>query len=254
MTLETVLMTQLYAFLLIFSRVGSAFMTLPGFSDSTLSPQIRVLFALSFSLVLTPVLYASLPAAPPTVFGLALLILREMITGIFIGALLQVMISALAFAGFLTASSMAMSNAMLFSPTMSSSSTVIGSFLVLLGTTLFFSFDLHHQVILGVINSYHLFEPGGTLFYGDMAQHMAEIIGESLVLGLKIAAPFLIINIGILVSMGLLARMVPQIQVFILSVPAQMLVGTIALFTIMSAMMMYFIDEFDLYLKNFLAN
>jgi flagellar biosynthetic protein FliR len=254
MTLETLLMTQLYAFLLIFSRVGAAFMTLPAFSDSTISPQIRVLFALSFSLVLTPVLYQMLPAYPPTVFGLALLILREMIIGVFIGALVQIMMSTLAFAGFLIATSMAMSNAFIFSPTMSSSNTVVGSFMVLLGATLFFAFNLHHEVILGVINSYHLFKPGAELFYGDMAEHIAEVIGESLILGVKIAAPFLVIIIGILFSMGLLARLVPQIQVFVLSVPVQMLVGSVTLFTVLSAMMMYFIGEFDLYLKNFLAN
>ncbi|HEY1096417.1 MAG TPA: flagellar biosynthetic protein FliR, partial [Alphaproteobacteria bacterium] len=160
MTLETLLMTQIYAFLLIFSRVGAAFMTLPGFSDATVTPQVRLLFALCFSLLLTPVLFTFLPAQPPTVFGLAFLIGREMLIGIFIGALVQIMMSTLAFAGFLIATSMSMSNAFIFSPTMSSSSTVIGTFMVMLGTTLFFALDMHHQVITGLIDSYEVFAPG----------------------------------------------------------------------------------------------
>jgi flagellar biosynthetic protein FliR len=254
MTLETLIMTQLYAFLLIFSRVGAAFMTLPGFSDSTVSPQIRLLIALSFSLVLTPVLYTALPEQPATVFALAFLIVKEMLIGIFIGSLVQIMMSALAFAGFMIATAMSMSNAFIFSPTMSTSNTVIGSFMMLLGVTLFFTMDLHHEVLLGVMDSYTLLPPGDTLFVGDMAQHIANVIGQSLMLGLRIASPFLVIIIGLLFAMGLMARIVPQIQVFIISVPVQMLVGTMTLMGVLSAMMLYFMGELDLFLKNFLVN
>jgi flagellar biosynthetic protein FliR len=253
MTLETLLMTQLYAFLLVFSRVGAAFMTLPGFSDATISPQIRLLFALAFALVLSPLLFTMLPSQPSSVFGLVLLIIHEMLIGIFIGSLVQIIMSALAFSGFLIATSMSMSNAVMFSPTMSSSNTVISTFMMLLGVTLFFVMDLHHQVLLGLIDSYTLLPPTEELFTGDMAQHLAEVIGESLMLGLRIAAPFLVVIIGILFAMGLMARMVPQIQVFVMSVPVQMLVGSLTLITVLSSMMLYFMGEFDLFLKNFLT-
>ncbi len=228
-------------------------MVLPGFSDATVSPQIRLMFALSFSLVLTPVIGPLLPADPASVFGLVLLVAKEMLIGLFVGSLVQIMVSAVAFAGFLIATSMSMSNAFIFSPTMSSSNTVIGSFMLLLGMTLFFTMDMHHLLFEGLIDSYQVLSPKQDIMPGDMAQQMADIIGNSLMLGLKMSAPFLVIIIGILFAMGLLARMVPQIQVFILSVPVQMLVGTITLITVMSAMMMYFITEMDSFLKHFLT-
>ena len=251
--LETLLVTQLYAFLIIFSRTGAMFMTLPGFSDATVSPQIRLLFALSFSLVLTPVIGPLLPAQPASVFGLAILVAKEMLTGLFIGCLVQIMVSAVAFAGFMIATSMSMSNAFIFSPTMNTSNTVVGSFMTLLGMTLFFAMDMHHLLLFGLVDSYQTLAPQNPMLPGDMAQEMAEIIGNSLMLGLKMSAPFLVIIIGILFAMGLLARMVPQIQVFILSVPVQMMVGTITLMTVLSAMMMYFMNELSNFLQHFLA-
>lgn len=251
--LDTLLTTQIFSFLLIFSRTGAMFMTLPGFSDATVSPQIRLMFALAFVLVLTPVLSPMLPAPPASVYNLAILIICEMLIGIFIGGLLQIIMSAAAFAGFMISTSMSMSNAFIFSPTMSTSNTVMGTFLMLVAMTLFFALDLHHLVFLGMIDSYQIFVPGSTLYMGDMAQQMAELIGKSLLLGLKMSAPFLIIIIGILFAMGLLARMVPQIQVFILSVPVQVLVGAITLMAVLAAMGMYLMSEVDDYLKNFLA-
>lgn len=252
--LETLLVTQLFGFLLIFSRIGAAFMTLPGFSDATVSPQIRLLLAVGFALVLTPVITPMLPPDPGNVFDLTILMVKEMLIGVFIGGLVQIMMSAVAFAGFLIATSMSMSNAFIFSPTMSSSNTVVGTFMTLLGITLFFSLDLHHLLFYGLIDSYDVFKPDHAIFIGDMAQDIAQVIGRSLVLGLKMAAPFMVIIIGILFAMGLVARMVPQIQVFILSVPVQMLVGTITLMTVLSAMMMYFMSEMDGFMKNFLSH
>ena len=251
--LEALLIGQLYAFLMIFARTGAMFMTLPGFSDASVSPQIRVLFAVAFALVLVPIIGPLLPTEPSSVFGLALLIAKEILIGVFIGSLVQIMVSAVAFAGFLIATSMSMSNAFIFNPTMNTSNTVVGSFMTLLGMTLFFAMDLHHMLIYSMVDSYQNLAPANDLMPGDMAQEMATVIGQSLMLGLKMAAPFMVIIIGILFAMGLLARMVPQIQVFILSVPIQMLVGTITLMTVLSAMMMYFLTELTGFMQHFLT-
>ncbi|MDH5189363.1 MAG: flagellar biosynthetic protein FliR, partial [Rhodospirillaceae bacterium] len=83
--LEQLLNLNLFAFLLIFSRIGSAIMLLPGIGQQFVSPNIRLTFALLVSFVMTPVLMDSLPIIPPTVAETSLLLIGEILIGIFLG-------------------------------------------------------------------------------------------------------------------------------------------------------------------------
>jgi flagellar biosynthetic protein FliR len=74
---------------------------------------------------------------------------------------------------------------------------------------------------------------------------IARTLSDSFTVGLRIAAPFVIVSIGVFLGMGLVARMVPQIQVFIVSIPMQIMAGLILLMTAISAMMLYFLSEYQ---------
>src|SRR5271154_1408239 len=88
------LISEIFAFMLIFCRLGSAFMLLPGFGELYVSPRIRLAMALMFSLVLTPVVHG-LPPVPDTVFGLMHLITAEILVGLFLGGLSRCLIAAM---------------------------------------------------------------------------------------------------------------------------------------------------------------
>jgi len=251
--LETFIASQVFAFIVIFSRLGCIMMIMPGFSDTTVPMNIRLQLALAFSFIMMPALMPFLPPIPQTPVGFAVLVAHEMLVGVFIGLMTQVMMNSINLAGVLIAHATSLSSAFTFNPQMAAQSTVITSFMSLLGTVLIFATDLHHLLIMGMIDSYRMFSTQSDLIYGDMALALAKGISEALRIGLMISAPFVIVAFGVFVAMGLVARLVPQIQVFVLSVPVQVVTGMIILMTSISAMMLYFMNEYELFWKNFLS-
>ena len=249
--IDVFITTQVYAFLLVFARIGCAFMVMPGISDSTIPMNVRLYAALSFSFVLTPVLIKFLPAIPTEPLAFGLLITKELLIGLFIGLMTQVMMNAINLVGVIVAHATSLSSAFTFNPQYASQSPVITGFLSLLVVTLLFVTDLHHMLFEGFIGSYQSFPVSDALMPGDMADSYAQALGEALKLGLMLSAPFIIVAFGVFIAMGLVARLVPQIQVFVLSIPVQVITGLIVLMTSISAVMLYYLDEYGAFWKAF---
>ena len=243
--LNLFLATQLFSFLLIFARIGSAMMVMPGLSDTTVPMNVRLYIALGVSLVLTPFLQRFLPVIPSQPVAFAMLIATEMLVGIFFGLMAQMILNAINVAGFVVAHVTSLSSAFTFNPQQAAQSAVITSFLSLLAVILLFVTDLHHMLFLGFADSYRIMVPGQPLLFGDMTNAMAEALSKSFVIGLEMAAPFIIVGFGVFIAMGLVARLVPQIQVFVLSMPIQILVGLTLLITCLSAMMLFFFEQYE---------
>lgn len=89
--LNDLLTTGAFAFGLVFARMGSTVMLLPGFAESYVSPRIRLMFALALSLVVTPVVSIHLPPMPPSMVGAAVLVGGEVIIGVFMGGLVRML-------------------------------------------------------------------------------------------------------------------------------------------------------------------
>ena len=243
--LDLFLATQLFAFLLIFARIGCALMTMPGLSDITVPMDARLYFALSFSLVLAPLLYKFLPAIPSDPIDFALIVAKEMLIGVFLGLMSQMVINAINVAGFVVAHVTSLSSAFTFNPQQATQSTIVTSFLSLLTVIMIFVTDMHHMLFIGFIDSYRLFAPTSPLMLGDMSDSIAEALGYSFTIGLQMSAPFIIVGFGLFLAMGLVSRLVPQIQVFVLSMPIQIIVGLILLATCLSALMMFFLQRYE---------
>jgi len=93
---------QVYAAGLIFARVGALLMLIPGIGEQMVPPRIRLSFGLLMTLMLYPVLAGAMPALPGTVGGLAAGVIKELLIGLMIGAILRMFLSSLATAGEMT--------------------------------------------------------------------------------------------------------------------------------------------------------
>lgn len=251
--LDVFISTQVFAFLMIFARIGCAFMVMPGLSDSTVPMDVRLYTALTFSFVLTPVLMRFLPAIPTEPVAFGLLVIKEMLVGIFIGLMTQIMMNAINLAGVVVAHATSLSSAFTFNPQYANQSPIVMGFLSIVTVTLLFVSDLHHVLLTGFIDSYQSFPVQGNLMPGDMADSYAQALSDALRLGLMISTPFMVIAFGVFIAMGLVARLVPQIQVFALSVPVQIITGMIVLMTSLSAVMLYFLDEYEAFWRAFIG-
>jgi flagellar biosynthetic protein FliR len=252
--LETFLSTGIFAFLIAFTRVGTAMMIMPGIGDSFVPGNIRLYFALGLSLVLTPVLQPFMPAPLPSLPVIFTLIGVEFLIGLFIGSIARILMSALDTAGMIISLMAGFANAQVFNPAMSTQGSIVGAFMSITGVVLLFSLNLHHLLIYGLVESYHLFPLGGVPDSGSMADLMTRAVSSAFYIGFQIAIPFIIIGLLIYIGMGVLARVMPQIQVFLIALPLQIMLSLLTLLLVVSAGFLFWAAQFESGMVYFLSN
>ncbi len=235
---------QVWAGALIFARIGAILMTLPGIGESYVPPRIRLSLALVVSLALWPVIGHLLPPLPASVGSMVGWILREVITGLMIGMLLRAFTTALGTAGEIVSLQTTLSFAQTANPLQAQPGTTIAAFLTLFGTTLIFATNTHHLFIAGLVGSYELVAPAKPLIMGDFASLAVKTVGDSFLLGVQLAAPVLVFALIFNLASGLVARVMPQFQVFFAAAPLSVLLG-LSVFTLsLGVMGTVFIDRY----------
>ncbi|MDA0306166.1 MAG: flagellar biosynthetic protein FliR [Proteobacteria bacterium] len=250
--LEELLSLNIFGFFLIFSRVGTAISVMPGFSASFFSARLRLGLALAICFVLTPILIAGLPVRPQAIPALALLILGEILIGAFIGSIGRIAISALQTAGTVIAYVSSMANALIQDPIAEQQSSTIASFLLTMGIVMVFVTDLHHDMLKAVIASYSLFPPGEPPPVGDFAENMGRRVADSFALGLRMAAPVVIVGLTYYIGLGLLGRLMPTLQVFFFGMPFQIGAQIWVLMVTLSGIMMVFLRNYGNVYQSFM--
>lgn len=232
-----------FAFMLIFARVGTMVMLVPALGETTIPVRVRLAFALAFTLVLYPVVAPSYPPLPEDLAGVLALLGGEMIVGFVLGLTARLVMSALQVAGSTIAFQMGLGFAQSVDPTLGTQGALFTAFLSVLGVTLVFAADLHHLLIAAIHDSYGLFPPGGEVALGDAARLALATIAGAFRVGLQIAAPFIAFGLIFYLGLGVLARLMPQIQIFFLALPANILLGFVMLVVLLTGVMLWFLDS-----------
>lgn len=235
---------QVWQGALIFARIGAVLMMLPGIGESYVPPRIRLSLALVISLALWPVVANALPALPATVGGMTGWILREVIVGLMIGALLRAFTGALSTAGEIVSLQTTLSFAQTANPLQAQPGTTIAAFLMLLGTVLVFATNTHHLFIAGLVGSYELIAPAKPLVTGDFTTLAVRTLSESFMLGVQLAAPVLVFALIFNLASGLVARVMPAFQVFFAAAPLSVILGLSVFALSLGAMGTVFIDRY----------
>lgn len=243
--LQDFLQAGIFAFILTFVRFGTAIMIMPGLGDSFVPERIRLFTAIGLSFVLFPVTAKYIPAAPPSTFAFVSLIAMELVIGLFFGTIARIFMMALDTAGMVISTTSGLANAQVFNPSLSSQGSLIGAFMSVTGVVVLFSLDLHHLLISGVLESYKVFPVGAMPEVGSLAEFMTKAVSASFAIGIKMGAPFIVLTLVIYIGMGVLARVMPQIQVFLLALPLQILLSVILLGLTLFAAFSYWAVQFE---------
>lgn len=243
--LESFLAAGVFAFMLTFVRMGSAFMIMPGIGDSFVSSRIRLLFALAISFALFPLVIEYVPDPLPGTLALFTLIVMEFIVGLLIGSIARIFMIAMDTAGMVISMASGLGNAQVFNPSMATQGSLVGAFLSVTAVVFMFAIDLHHLLIMGVVESYSIFPLGIIPDTGSMAEIVTRAMSESFKIGVQIAAPFLVITLLIYTGMGVLARLMPQVQVFILVLPMQILLALLTMSFVIGTILMFWASRFE---------
>jgi flagellar biosynthetic protein FliR len=198
-----------------------------------------------------PVVGHLLPPRPVQPAALALLIFTEATVGVFIGMITQVLITAVQVGGAYLSFQIGISNAFSFDLVSQQQSVVLTTFFTNLALVAIFVTDLDHQMIRAMVDSYALFPPGQVLPLGDFSDVMARTLAGAFTVGLRLSAPLLAFGLIFYAAMGLLTRLVPQMQVFFVALPVQVLFGLwltmVALPVIILVFLRYFANGIDVY-------
>ena len=251
------------AFLLTFARVGTLMMLIPGLGEQLVSPRLRLALALLVSLVLFPTVRPLLPTVNGAIAGpqLVAVLIGEILVGLVLGLAVRMVLAALQTAGVVISQSLGLSYAMTVDPTMGGQQVTLGNFLSLLGVTLILATDLHHLALDAIGRSYAVLPPSGLpgtglakgLEMGEAARLALTAVARGFALAVQIAAPFVAFAILFNLGLGVLSRLMPQLQVFFVAVPAAILIGMLILLAALGVVMAVFLDDLGRYLAEFLG-
>lgn len=216
---------QVYAAGLIFARLGAIVMLIPGIGENFVPARIRMAFAFLFALLLFPIIGPSAPPIPAAVSGVGGAVIKEVLIGLMMGAILRMFMSSLATAGELVSIQTTLSFAQTANPTQAQPTTSLGTFLGLLGVLLVMTTDLHHLFIAAIVKSYAIFPFTRVVPVNDAGQLAIQTMGRSFALGLQLSAPVLVFSLVFTIATGLIGRVMPQFQVFFVAAPLQVLLG-----------------------------
>lgn len=218
---------QFLGLFLIIARTSGVMITAPLLNDQTIPPTVKVGFTFLISLVFFPVV--ARPVVPPNlnVIELTLLIAGELAVGLTIGFTAQLLFSGITMAGEIIGFQMGVSMAHVFDPAFNTQTSLIAEINTVLALMLFVSLNGHHLFIEGLARSYTVIAPGHVILGKAALSHLTMVSGRMFLVGLQIGAPLIVSLLAANLAMGLVARAVPQINIFVVGFPFTIGLGLI---------------------------
>jgi flagellar biosynthesis protein FliR len=231
------------AFALIFARIGTIVMLMPGLGERSFPVRMRLTAALLLALVFYPLARGYYPASLSGEANLLLMLVGEIAIGLVIGIAGRLILASLQTAGTIIAQQLGLGFVTSIDPSQGQQGALLGSFLTLVGVALLFAADLHHLAIRGLGESYGTFRPGQMMPTGDVARYVIDVVAGAFRMAVQISAPVLVFGLVFNLGLGILARLMPQMQVFFIAVPASIVLGFIILALVLATMMGVFLSH-----------
>lgn len=238
MTLSLNLLPALAAvFLLTFGRIGALVMLLPGYGEQFLPTPQRLALALGVTLLMVPIVQPLFGPVPVNLQSLVALLIHEILVGLFIGLVLRFVTMAMSSAGSIIAQQTGLSFVSQLDPTQGTQSALLANFMTLVATAFVFASDLHHLALGAIHDSYRMFHPVLEFPSEDFAKAGVMVFVGSFKLAVQLAAPFIVAGLVFQVALGVLSRLVPQLQILFLLLPVQIVAGFVLLMALLTTML-----------------
>jgi flagellar biosynthetic protein FliR len=227
--MDTALFLGAPTFLLAFSRVAGILGSGPFFGGRAVPTTFKIGSALFVTLLVLPSLAHTQVSLPPSLLLLLLSVLREVAIGVAVGLLAQLVFVAVQLAGELLGIQMGFSMMNLVDPNTGTSVPVISEIYGLFAALLFFVLDAHHLFVRGIFASFELAPLGSAVIHPAVAASLAAAVGKVFVMAVELAGPVLAALFLADVALGLVARTIPQMNVFTVGFPLKIALGLVAL-------------------------
>lgn len=213
------------AFVLIACRVGTVVMIAPLFGSRSVPAQLKIGLTLVLSLVFLPLALVHVTTLPDSLPAFLVLVARELFIGAIIGFAVQVLFAALQAGGQIIGLQVGFSLANLINPLSNDHSSLIDQFYGVLATLLFLTMDGHHALILAMQESFDLLPLGRSTFGLPPASILLHWGTDLFLIATRMALPLMAALLLADVALAVVARSVPQLNVFVVGMPAKIAVA-----------------------------
>ena len=242
----------LQGFLICLVRVGSMVGSMPVFSGGQVPMQIKVGLVFLTSMIVFPVVQEFLPGNELAPLSLLLLIFGEAALGLMVGFLAQLIFMAAEFGGSIIGYQMGFAAANVFDPANQRQVALISQFQSVIAILLFLALDVHHLFFEAIVASFSVLQPGSFSFSGDVVPELMNFANHCFILAIKLAAPILALLILSNLTLGIMARVFPQMNVFMLAFPLNIGISFLVMGLTMSVVAGLLQQEFSLLEERFL--
>ena len=252
MDLQLFPLQQFQEFLLCLARVLALVAAIPAFAGSAISGRIKIGLAVATSLLLFPAMAPHIPKVAFTLTEFGLLIVNEVLLGVMIGLVTQMVFAAVSFGGTVIGYQMGFAAANIFDPQTTQQLSLMSQFANILALLVFLALDMHHFFFRALVESYHLLPPGPLDFSHGAVEELMRLASRMFVLGVKFSAPVLTLLLLTNLVLGILARVFPQLNVFMLSFPLNIGIAFLVIGLTLGATFSVLRREFDTMGENIL--
>lgn len=235
---------DLLVFTLVFFRMSSLIITMPFFGGSYIPKKVGTAFVIAFSFIMYRTIDTSLITMPQSFYEYGICIAKEIGIGIFIGFVASIAFFAVQLGGAIIAIQMGLQQAMEIDPESNVNIPTMGQFFTLFVMAIFLLFNGHHYLLKLFVDSFQQIPVSHVHYQPEFFVFAIKAFNTILIIGMRIAMPAMALMFVIMIALAFIARLVPQMNVFILSLPAKIAGGLLVSILCLPLMIVLFHDTF----------
>lgn len=234
------------AIFLIFLRLVTFFSIVDVFYPKGTPVILKVALAMIIALGLTSSMDYTKVLEISSNYMLVLAIVNEIAIGLILGFIVNLMFNVIQMAGAIMDTQVGLSMMEMLNPSTNTSSTMLGSLSYYIGTVIFFIIDGHHVLIKALQESFNVISVGGSIAFENSFYIILEAFSKIFIIGIRIALPIILIGIITDLTMALVSRTVPTINVMLLGMPVRIVVGLLSFTVFLPIMIKIIVYAFDM--------
>lgn len=214
------------AFMLVLIRNTGLLMIAPIFGNVNIPDKVKVLFTVSIAAAMFPSIYKAGITVPTNIFVFAMVAFKEMTVGLLLGLAALLLFTAIQIAGEYVSHMMGLSIASIMDPVTQENVPVVGQFYFIVSILIFLAINGHHWLFAALHNSYEAI-PIGMSFPGieTILERVIYLSSQIFVMALLLVIPIMGVLFVIEVAFGFMAKVMPKMNIFIVSLPLKIYVG-----------------------------
>ena len=236
-----------YGVMLIFLRVAAIVFSAPVLDTNTIPAVFKAGLALAVSILLLPAVDTVVTVKDLSLMTFVIGVFSEIAIGVTIGLSVKLLFAGIQLAGQVVGYQMGFAVANVVDPATSAQIPILAQFYNLTAMLVFLAINAHHLFFSALVDSYTILPPLSMHISPQLVGMMMRLAANMFVVAVKVGAPLIAVMLMVSVALGMVARTVPQIHIFIVAMPLKIVIGLVFLLMVSPYLTAYLIDLFSSY-------